>query len=87
MTIAASSVCPDEALEKFEGRKGRKRSAVVSILGEKRRKKSRNDERGGIREGRQMDTESFGEPKEMEQQQGTHHSKGKRVALSFPLAL
>jgi hypothetical protein len=40
----------------------------MSMFGEKRRKKSRNDERGGVREDIQMDAESFCEPKGMEQQ-------------------
>jgi hypothetical protein len=41
---------------------------MMSMFGEKRRKKSRNDERRGIREDIQMDAESFSESKEMEQQ-------------------
>jgi hypothetical protein len=62
-------------LGEFEGRKGRKGSAVMSMFGEKRRKNSRNDERGGNREDIQMDAQSSREPKGMEQQQVTHHSK------------
>jgi hypothetical protein len=48
---------------------------MMSMFGEKRRKKSRNDERGGVREDRQMDAESSGEPKGIEQQRSLH-SKG-----------
>jgi hypothetical protein len=47
-------------------------------------KKNHNDERGGIREGIQMDAKSSGEPKGMEHQSAMQHSKDKRVAL-FPL--
>jgi hypothetical protein len=70
-------------LEETERRQPRRKSAMMSMFGEKRRKKSRNDERGGVRENRQMDAESSGEPKGMEHQAAMQHSKDKRVAL-FP---